>query len=109
MKHKKLKKMFKFINREMFDSRLDMPHLFMLSSKQCKRLHPIPIDGICIPTQNGYFIGIHKDLTKTEVFDTLVHELIHIDLIMRKGYWEHGKPFKKMCRKGIDIFYHKML
>ena len=109
MKKKTLKKMFRYINRELFDDMLDMPYLTVLSSKQTKKLHPIPIDGICIPQKDYFWIGIHKDLTKTQAFDTMVHELIHIDLITRKGYWGHGKPFKKMCRKGIDTFYYKML
>ena len=109
MKVKHLEKMFKYINREMFDNMLDMPYLAVLSSKQCKKLWPVPIDGICCPIKDWYFVGIHKSLTKTQAFDTMVHEMIHMDLMDNHGYSGHGKKFKNACRNAIDIFYHNML
>ena len=111
MKTKTLKKMFKFINRELFDNMLDMPYLAVLSSKQTKKLHPVPIDGIFIGNQGDDYccIGIHKDLTKNQAFDTMVHEMIHQHLIDKFDYAGHGKRFKKMCRKAIDTFYYNVL
>lgn len=110
MKRKTLKKMFKYINQELFDNMLDMPYMAVLSSKDCKKIWPdYDIDGICVPAGQDYFIGINKDLTATQAFDTMLHEMIHIHLMEKNGYSGHGKPFKKMCEKGIDTFYYNML
>ena len=110
MKKKTLKKMFRYINQELFDNMLDMPMLHVLTSKQAKKLWHVPIDGICIPfKKGGYAIGIHNDLTYTQAFDTMTHEMIHIALMDKNGYSGHGKPFKKMCRKAIDTFYYNVL
>ena len=109
MKAKKLVKMFRYINRELFDDFLDMPYIFALTNKQCKQMWPEPIDGIFVRDKTDVCIGIHKHLTNNEAFDTMVHEMIHQYLVETKNYWGHGKKFKKMCRKAIDIFYYNML
>lgn len=117
MKRKDLKKIFKYINRELFDNMLDMPYLYMLSSNDCKKIwKKEAIDGICVPQvvigekrPSWYFIGVHKELTKTQIFDTMVHEMIHMHLVEKFNYNGHGKKFKKMCRKAIDTFYYNML
>lgn len=109
MKLKMLEKMFDYINAEMFDNILDKPYLHVLTKKQARALWPEPIDGICVPIKDWYFVGIHKDLTKNEAFDTMVHEMIHMYLMDKCNYSGHGKKFKKACRKAIDIFYYNML
>ena len=108
---KKLKKMHKYINRHLFDNMLDMPELRYLNNADMFRIWPVPFDGIFIGNQGDdyCFIGIHKDLTKTEPFDTMVHEMIHQHLIEKSNYEGHGKPFKKMCRKAIEEFYWRTL
>jgi hypothetical protein len=106
----KLKKMFNYINQELFDNMLDTPLLHVLSNKESRKLWTIPIDGICIPFYpEGYAIGIHEDLTDTEAFDTMTHEMIHMHLMEKNKYSGHGKPFKKMCRKAIDTFYYEVV
>jgi hypothetical protein len=108
---KRLEKMHNYINRRLFNSKLDMPYLQYLNNADMFRLWPVPFDGLYIGNQGDsqVFIGIHKDLTKTEQFDTLVHEMIHQYLIEKSDYEGHGKPFKKMCRKAIEEFYWRML
>ena len=104
-----MRELFDYINFELFNLALDMPEFMVMSNKMAKRIWPISIDGICIPDNDTYIIAIHKDLTKNEFFDTMVHELIHIKLMDKNGYSGHGKPFKKWCRKAIDTFYWRNL
>lgn len=109
MKTKTLKLMFNYINRELFDGELDMPYLYSLSTKQCKQLWHVPIDGIFLLEKDKSFIGIHQDLTATQAFDTLAHEMIHQYLVTEQNDWSHGKNFRLWCLKAIDTFYYKML
>jgi hypothetical protein len=111
MKQKRLEKMFNYINRELFAYELNIPYIHVLTNKQCKKLWHVPIDGIITGTsgKNDFHIAIHKDLTNNEAFDTMVHEMIHQHLIMKYDYGKHGKKFKKVCQRAIDMFYYKML
>jgi hypothetical protein len=104
---KRLEKMFHYINRELFGYKLDMPHLFYIDPNQT--LYAFVIDGYCERHKGYYTIGITKGLTKTNTFDTMVHEMIHQHLMETKDYEGHGKPFKKMCRKAIEEFYWRNL
>lgn len=104
-----MKKMFKYINRELFDDRLDMPYIFIYTNKKMKKYGGEPVAGLCAYGDENYFIALNKNLTPKDLFDTLVHELIHIDVETRFNHSGHGKPFLKMCRKAIDIFYPEML
>lgn len=106
---KYMQELFDYINLELFDLALDLPEFMVMSKKQCKQIWPEPIDGICVPDNDTYIIGIHKGLSKNEFFDTMVHEMIHIKLMDKNGYSGHGKPFKKWCRKAINTFYWKIL
>jgi hypothetical protein len=111
MKVKRLEKMFDYINRELFGYKLDTPYIHVLTTKQCKTVGGVEFDGIITGTcgKQDFHIGIHKDLTDTQAFDTMVHEMIHQHLIMKCDYQKHGKKFKKMCRKAIDTFYYNVL
>ena len=104
---KKLEKMFKYVNRELFGNMLDTPYFFWIDPDQT--LYAFMIDGYCERHKGHYYIGITKDLTNTEMFDTMVHEMIHQHLMETKDYDGHGKPFKKMCRKAIEEFYWRTL
>lgn len=111
MKIKTLKKMHKFINRELFDNMLDMPYLYLYNKAEMFKLWPVPFDGMFIGNQGDDYcaIGVYKGLTKNETFDTMVHEMIHQYLIDKHDYEGHGKKFKKMCKKAIDTFYYGVL
>ena len=109
MKIKMLKKMFKYINRELFDDMLDMPLFYLYTEKEMKKVYKFEFEGLCVPIGDNYLLGIHKDLTKQNTFDTIVHEMIHMELMNSDSYSGHGKPFLKLCEKGIDTFYHNML
>ena len=108
MKIKMLKKMFDFINEHMFDNFLDKPYFLIIDHEQS--LFAFVIDGYCENVKGRHFmIGITNHLTIKNAFDTMVHEMIHQYLMETKEYGKHGKPFKKLCQKGVDIFYPKML
>ena len=109
MKRKTLKKMFRYINQEFFDDMLDMPEFYLYNNKEMKKVYKFEFEGICIPVKEHFLIGIHKNLTMQNTFDTLAHEMMHIALMDKNGYSGHGKPFKKMCQDAIDTFYYKML
>ena len=111
MKKKTLKKMFRYINQELFDNMLDMPMLYLYNKKEMKKVYQFDFvfEGLCVPIGDHYLIGIKNDLTKQNTFDTMAHEMMHIALMDKNGYSKHGKPFKKMCEKGIDTFYYNML
>ena len=107
MDKKTLKKMFKYINRELFDDELDKPKFFFIPKNQ--KVYPFEIDGYCLGSDRQYIVGLSEGLTTQNYFDTLAHEMMHMHLIETKGYEGHGKPFLKLCEKGIDTFYYKML
>lgn len=101
------KQLFESINFDLFDDKLDMPTFFILDAEMCQfidKKDPYFV-GICIPTNEGYCIGLHKELTYFEYFNTLVHELIHIYCMEKWDYSGHGKKFKKICEKAVDIYY----
>ena len=107
MDKKTLKKMFHYINRELFDDMLDMPEFFWIPKNQ--KIYPFEIDGFCEVVKGHFMIGITKGQGLNGTFDTLAHEMMHQHLVETKNYEGHGKPFIKMCEKGIDEFYYNML
>ena len=108
MKIKTLKKMFNYINQEVFENMLDMPKIILIDPKQS--LFAFGLDGYCEQIKKRHFvIGITNHLTMQNTFDTMVHEMIHQYLMEFNGYSGHGKPFKKMCRNAVDTLYWRML
>lgn len=109
-----MQKMFNYINEELFDT--DLPDIFLYTlddgfiEKSAKDWNLPEYYGICCPSGEEYFIGISNSLTRTEFFDTLVHELIHVYCMENyRGYSGHGGYFRLWTRKAVDTFYYKML
>jgi len=105
---KYMKQLFESINFDLFMDKLDLPGFFVMDEKLMEAIWPdYPIDGICIPTEKTYLIGVHEDLTPDQFFNTLVHELIHIYCFEKYNYGGHGKKFKKICQKAVEIYYQE--
>ena len=103
---KYMEMLFESINFDLFEDKLDKPRFFVLDEELAFTLWPnYAIDGICVPHKDFYLVGVQKDLKPHHFFDTLVHELIHVYLMEKCNYSGHGKKFKKMCEKAIDIYY----
>lgn len=99
--------LFESINFDLFEDKLDLPVLFVYNEKQMQVMQaefeiPYKFDGITIPTEKTFLVGVAGYLNPTAFFDTLVHELIHVKLA---PYLGHGKKFKNMCEKAVDIYY----
>ena len=109
MKKKTLKKMFNYINQELFDDMLDMPLFYLYNQQEMEKIYDFEFDGLCVPIGDNYLIGIKNDLTIQNTFDTLAHEMMHIALMDKNEYAKHGRPFLNLCKKGIDTFYYNML
>ena len=109
MKKKTLKKMFKYINRELFDDMLDMPEFYLYNETEMKSLFDFEFEGLCVPHKGHYLLGFKNDLTTQNYFDTLAHEMMHMHLVSECNYYGHGSPFLQLCEKGIDTFYWRIL
>jgi len=109
MKKKQLKKWFELINFVMFDGDLPEPIFWLMSKKHAKRIFPYPIDGVCVPHKTGYWIGIDRDLKGRDIFETLLHETIHIWQMETGKNAGHGKDFVRQCQRGVEFFFPEML
>jgi len=99
--------LFESINFDLFDDMLDLPVFFVYNEKQMRIMQkefniPYKFDGITIPTEKTFLVGVSNRLTATEFFNTLVHELIHIKLF---PYLGHGKKFLKECDRAMELYY----
>lgn len=101
-----MQNLYQEINFQIFEDKLPEPAFFLLDDFLARKLYDFPIDGICIPAANGYIIGVHIDLTPIAFYNTMVHELIHVYCMEKWNYSGHGKKFKKICKKSLDILYH---
>lgn len=102
---------FEESNFLLFDDKLPQPIFFVFNNSTMELINTFlgwdfAFDGICVPNKNKYFIGVHKDLTPAEFYNTLIHELIHIELMEKYNYSGHGKKFKNKCKKILDELYN---
>lgn len=110
MNNRYLNKMFRFVNQELFDGLLDVEIVQTIDNNT---FFDYDIDGVCIPDFDGenwrYFIGIDETLNKTDAFNTLVHEMIHIYCMVNRNYSGHNGLFRTMTIKAVDVFYWEIL
>jgi hypothetical protein len=103
-----MEQLFESINFDLFDDKLDKPIFLVLNDIIASAIIPdFEIDGVCVPFDraNKYIIGIHENNTPLQFFNTMVHELIHIYCFEKWNYRGHGKKFKEICEKAVDIYY----
>jgi hypothetical protein len=102
-----MQQLFESINFDLFEDSLDMPIFFVYGEKKMQVMQkefeiPYNFDGITIPTEKTFLVGVEKNLCPQMFFDTLVHELIHVYLF---PYMGHGRKFKNICEKAVDLYY----
>jgi Zn-dependent peptidase ImmA (M78 family) len=96
------------VNIDLFEDKLPLDNIrsHILPARFIEALCNRPVCGVCIPTHDDkYIIFITKEQNTTEIFDTMIHELIHVYLMEKTGYSGHGKPFKKICQRATEIYY----
>jgi len=110
MKTNWYKKMFNFVNQELFDNMLDMPEIYVLDDTYIKKAAidwELPLfDGVCVYDEERYFLGMYAGLNEVQSFNTLVHEMIHMYTHRyHREYLGHGGWFRVYCEKAYEIFY----
>lgn len=100
MKYNKryIQELFYYVNRELFDSMLDMPYFHISDYKDNTW-------GWCEDYKNNQFISIDKNCNPIDFFNTFVHELIHVWQCQNNKAMDHKKEFKKWSLKAYEIFY----
>lgn len=93
--------LFDKINDRLFDSELpDIPIFFFFADDP-----DYQVWGVTEGTREDLLIGICFDISRKDATLTLIHEMIHVYLIIKHNDWSHGKRFKKWCRKAYKEFY----
>ncbi len=110
-----MKKLFKFVNRELFNNELTNDVYFkplnlieMIGINQVQFNGKIPFDGITVVIKKTCFVGVLKDLPKQEFLDTFVHELIHVWQYQNNKDLDHKKEFNKWGEKAYELFYQNI-
>ena len=101
-----MRALFNRINSELFNDELPACHLYALTSAQLEKVAGFPIDGICIPEQDDYFIGLDNSLAEGAFFNTMVHEMIHVWQMENKKSIGHYGWFIVWCEKAREEFYN---
>ena len=105
MDRETLKKIFDFINERLFDDLLNVPALYLMSDEEAQELYPeypeLFHDGLFFP--DLVMIAINEDCEN--IFDTLLHEMIHLWQFQNHKYMGHGGWFLIWSRKAIEEFY----
>jgi len=107
--NQKLRKMFLYINSELFSNELPEPEFFVFHGTE--KLFPLnfpanEIQGICVPCGNHYFIGLHVNQNLNVAFCTMVHEMIHIWQMENNKSPSHSGWFMVWCNKAIEEFFY---
>ena len=100
MDRETLKKAFTYINERLFDDLLPMPILHLVTAEEAAAFGEPDTEGFFF--YEDMLIGIHED---SNIFDTLVHEMIHLWQFQNHKYMGHGGWFLIWSRKAIEEFY----
>ena len=100
MNNETLKRAFNHINERLFDDLLIMPELHLVTEEEAKAFDDVDTDGYFF--HKMILIGVHED---SEIFPTLVHEMIHLWQYQNHKYMGHGGWFLIWSRKAIEEFY----
>ena len=104
MNNQTLKKVFHYVNNTLFDGDLEMPALVLASDEDLINIAGFEVDGIF--TNEPFMIAINED---ANIFDTMVHEMIHLWQYQNNKYMGHEGWFRVWCEKAIDLYYWRML
>ena len=105
-----LQSIFEEVNFACFDDELPTPAITYMDDDMRKVItnchgYDYDFDGICIPTASGpYLIGISTGLNLVQVFNTMIHEIVHIACMEKWNYPGHGKKFKQICKHILDNY-----
>jgi hypothetical protein len=104
MNSRTLEKAFNHINDRLFDGLLDMPKLLLVTEEDMQALYPEYPDLI----HHGLFFYEHNVIAindESDIFSTLVHEMIHLWQFENKKYMGHEGWFRIWCEKAYEEFY----
>ena len=104
-----MESLFNMINTRLFGDKLPDCTIILFNGSDYLTLKKMGvnclIDGLCTHDNKSWIIGIDKNLTGIDYFNTLVHEMIHVWQWETYRKMNHGTSFKTKCLKAYEEFY----
>lgn len=100
-----LKEIYQLVNNRLFDGTLPECEIVWLASPDGWADFGFDVDGFHAYEDGYHFIGIYVGLGTVGIFNTIIHECIHVWQADNGKKPNHGKTFKRWCEKAYEEFY----